>query len=273
VRVDFLESVLNALVSEGALRRSDAVVAVCAGTTERDLFLRLGFRDVLITNVDDRMSDGGTFAPFEWSRQDAQDLDLGDGSFDFAFVADGLHHCSSPHRALLEMYRVARKGIVVVEARDSVLMRTANRLGLSPAYEVEAVVGNEFRWGGVDNRPIPNYVYRWTESEFKKTIRSFDPIGEHRFRFFYALNLPYYLAEMRKSSVKLQVTRAAEPVLRAFTRVFRKQCNALAMVALKPRVPDDLWPWLAVERGQVVFNRAYARQRFKEPGAAPGEPR
>jgi SAM-dependent methyltransferase len=264
VRTGFVQSVLEKLLAEGVLLRSDAVVAVCAGQAERDVFTRLGFSDVTITNLDERL-DAPEVAPFRWSRENAERLSFEDGSFDFSFVADGLHHCPSPHRALLEMYRVARKGIVAIESRDSLLMRTAVRLGLTPEYEVEAVVDNDFKWGGLNNSHIPNYIYRWTEADFRKTIKSFDPKGEHRFRFFYGLNLPYEQARMKKSPVKLAVVVATDRLLRGLTRVFEKQRNTLAMVALKPEVPHDLWPWLKKANGEIVFDREYAIRQFRGP--------
>ena len=261
MRMEFADTVIHELLSDGTLATSDSVVAVCAGVRDGDVLERCGFRNVLITNIDEGDAD---HERFEWSYQDAQQLDLGDNSFDLAFVADGLHHCSSPHRALLEMYRVARKGVIVIESRDSVLMRAANRLGLSPTYEVEAVVGSDFSSGGVDNSDVPNYIYRWTEADFKKTLCAFDPRGRHTFRFFYGLNLPYELAGWKQSSVKLKVIKATDPLLRGLTRVFKKQCNTMAMVALKPRVPQDLWPWLKLEDDGIAFAREYAGQHFKE---------
>jgi len=260
MRVDFADTVINELANDEVLTPHDSIVAVCAGVRDSDLFERCGFRNVLITNL----NEGDADERFEWSYQDAQQLSLKDDSFDFAFVADGLHHCASPHRALLEMYRVARKGVIVIESRDSLLMRAANRFGLSPRYEVEAVVGSDFSSGGVDNSEVPNYIYRWTEADFKKALSSFDPRGRHTFRFFYGLNLPYELAGWKKSSVKLKVIKAADPLLRGLTRVVKKQCNTMAMVALKPRIPHDLWPWLRVEDGRVAFAREYAGQHFKE---------
>lgn len=265
MRTEFVESVVVELLEEGVLATSDSVIAVCAGSRERDLFAQLGFTNVLITNLDDRITDEGAFAPFSWSLQDAQNLNVPDASFDFAFVADGLHHCSSPHKALLEMHRVSRKGLVVVESRDN-LMRVATSVGLTPAYELEAVVGNDFKWGGVDNTAIPtNYIYRWTESEFKKTISSFDPSGKHVFRFFYGLNLPFEQAKIKKTNAKLYAVRLTEPLVKAFTGIFKKQRNTLAMVALKPRLPQDLWPWLAIGREGVELDRTYAGAHFKTP--------
>ena len=263
MRVPFVESVLETLVADRTISLSDSVVCVCAGERDAGVFAKVGFRDVTITNIDDSGTDD-RYAPYAWSYQDAQSLTFDDRSFDLAFVADGLHHCSSPHLALLEMYRVARKGIIVVDSRDSFLMRTAVRFGLTPDYEVEAVIGSEFKQGGVNNTAIPNFIYRWTESEFKKAVKSFDPLGKQEFRFLYGLNLPYELAGWKRSSMKLNVIRIADPFLRAFTRVFKKQCNTLAMVALRPVVPRDLWPWLSLQDDEVVLSAEYARDHFKE---------
>jgi SAM-dependent methyltransferase len=260
MRQPFVESVLKTLIADGVLSRSDSLLAICAGPAERDVFVRLGLTNAVISNVDERMSED-QFAPIRWSHQDATNLSFDDDSFDFALVADGLHHTSAPHRGVLEMYRVARRGIIVIESRHNLFVQLAKRLGLSAEYEVAAVIGNDFRNGGLNNTEIPNYVYRWTETEFAKTIRSFNPVGDHTFRFFYALNLPYGGAET--SNLKLRVLRLTEPVLNALTRIFKKQSNSFAMVALKPRIPEDLWPWLTLENGRVRFNRTYAERRFK----------
>jgi len=271
MRTTFVSSVLESLLADSVLDRSESVLAVCAGAAERDVFIRLGLTNAIITNLDDEMVQND-FAPLKWSRQDATNLAFEDASFDLAFVADGLHHTPAPHRALVEMYRVARRGVIVIESRDNLVMRLANWLGLSPEYEIEAVVGNDFRKGGLNNTEIPNYIYRWTEEEFIKTIRSFDPLGRHTFRFFYGLNLPYGQAEMKESDIKLRILQMTDPILHAFTRIFKKQCNSLGMVALKPHLPDDLWPWLRLEEGQARFNPAYARGRFKiRPTPSAGE--
>jgi SAM-dependent methyltransferase len=262
MRFSLAQSVVSELLADGTISRSDSVIAVCAGEREYELFSGHDFEHVVISNIYEQDQTDWS-SSFSWSCQDAQSLTYDDGTFDFAFVADGLHHCSSPHRAMLEMYRVARKGIIVIESRRSLLMHVANRLGLSPEYEVEAVVGSELERGGVDNTAIPNYIYRWTEGELMRAIRSYDPRGRHRFRFFYELNLPYEFADWKKSKLKLKVVRVVDPVVRGVTRVFKKQCNTMAMVVVKPAIPRDLWPWLRVEGEDVVFNPSYADRHFE----------
>jgi SAM-dependent methyltransferase len=262
MRFSLAQSVLSELLADGTISRSDSVLAVCAGEREHELFSNYDFDHVVISNIGEQQQLGWSPA-CSWSYQDAQSLSYEDSSFDFTFVADGLHHCQSPHRAMLEMYRVARKGIIVIESRRSLLMQVANRLGLSPEYEVEAVVGSELTSGGVNNTAIPNYIYRWTEGELKRTIRSYDPRGRHHFRFFYELNLPYELADWKKTKFRLNAVRIVDPLVQALTRVFKKQCNTLAMVVLKPVIPRDLWPWLRLDGGEVVFNPAYADRHFE----------
>lgn len=261
MRFHFARSVLEQLLKEGVLQREVSMLAVCAGEAEKELFSSLGFTNVTLSGLYEG-GDAGALEPFAWSVQDAQNLTFDDESFDFCFVSDGIHHCASPHRAILEMYRVSREGILVFDSRDSVLMRLANALNLSPVYELEAVVFNDFERGGVDNTHVPNHIYRLTEREFKKTIRSYHPIGKHRFRFFYGLNLPYEQADLRKTNWKRIAIRLAEPFVKLGTRLFKRQCNSFAMIALKPRLPDDLWPWLELEEGTITFKRDYARKKF-----------
>ncbi len=262
MRFSFVQSVMLKLLKLNIISGADSVLAVCAGPEEKNLFSTLGFADVTISNLDQRVT-ATEFSPYKWSYEDAQNLSFSDDQFDFAFVSDGLHHCSSPHRALLEMYRVARKGIIMFEGRDSLLMRLANQIKLVPEYELEAVVANDYRFGGINNSQIPNYIYRWTERELKKTIHANNPIGNHVFRFFYGLSLPYETSSMKKSSFKLNIVRMAAPLMSVLSHIFPKQNNLFAMFVMKPQAAEDILPWLMMRDGEVVFNRHYADAIFK----------
>ncbi|HUZ82269.1 MAG TPA: methyltransferase domain-containing protein, partial [Gaiellaceae bacterium] len=139
-RLGFYERALRSLLDDGLIERDWRVLVVAGGDVDRDAFTANGFSDVTITNL--------TPGPGE-ERQDAEDLTYEDDSFDFAVISAGLHHCASPHRALLELYRVARHGLLALEARDSMLMRLAQRAGVVDEFELTAVAANEFRSGGV----------------------------------------------------------------------------------------------------------------------------
>ena len=57
-----------------------------------------------------------------------------------------------------------RKAAIVLEARESLLMRLAVRLGFTNDFELEAVTSHGLESGGMRNGPIPNLNYRWTEA-------------------------------------------------------------------------------------------------------------
>ena len=244
-RHGFYRRVLEALLADGVLAKDMSALATCAGGVDCAALDDAGFVDVTLTNID-ADGDAGAFAPFRWERQDAESLTYEDGSFDVAIVAAGLHHCRSPHRALLELYRVARVAVIAIESRDSALMRVAVRLGAVDEYELGAVAAHGLRAGGVANTAVPNYVYRWTEREVEKTIASYAPHARHRFRYFREFELPDVLVEQARGPRAL-LLRVAAPVVRVVTRLLPSQANLFAFVVEKPQLPGDLQPWMASE--------------------------
>src|SRR5262249_38325060 len=158
------------------------ILVACGGATDQDVFIKSGFANVVISNLDTRMN-GDEFSPFTWSFQDVERLSFEDNSFDFAVVHSGLHHCYSPHRCFLELYRVARKGVLLFEPYDTLFSRIGARLNFGQTYELAAVFSNNFQFGGVNNTAIPNYIYRMSESEIEKVVTCFAPYGKHRFQF------------------------------------------------------------------------------------------
>lgn len=260
---DFYTDTLQRLLKRGVLRTEMRILVLCGGRLDRETLERCGFNDVLISNLDTRML-GNEFAPFRWSFQDAEHLTFADNEFDFCIVHSGLHHCYSPHRALLEMYRVARVGLLVFEPRDGMLVRLGVRMNVGQEYEVAAVFGNDMAFGGVRNSECPNYVYRWSPNEVRKTIKSFAPIGRHEFDFFYALRVPWSRLRLLRNRAYLAGVIAVLPVLKALALVLPAMCNNFGFLVLKPRVPDDLFPWLEVENGRVTLNREWVAARYKK---------
>jgi ubiquinone/menaquinone biosynthesis C-methylase UbiE len=138
--------VLAKLLHSGRIKTNDRILVVCGGSLDREKLLAAGFSDVTISNLDTQQQ--GNLTPYQWSLQDAENLSFPDDAFDFAIVHMGLHHCFSPHRALLEMLRVSRRGALVFENRDSFLLNVAKTLGYTVDYELEAVTANQFVAGG-----------------------------------------------------------------------------------------------------------------------------
>jgi SAM-dependent methyltransferase len=256
-RLDFYAKTVDRLLRN----RAASILVVAGDRADRDVFHQLGFTNVLISNLDARLK-GDEFAPYRFSFQDARRLTFADREFDYAVVHDGLHHCSSPHAALLEMYRVARLGVVAIEARDSLVMRLALRLGLTEAYGHAAVLYNACQFGGVNNTDIPNYVYRWSESEIEKTINAYAPHARHEFRYFYGSALPL-MAQLGTGGLKRGVVGALFALYRAFAWVAPRQQNLFAFYIGKPVLPAALHPWLELSDGRIAFNRGWATRVYK----------
>ena len=247
---DFYTDTVRKLLSRGELTLGDSVLVTCGGTVDRDALLSLGFKNATITNVDRQFSPD-VFAPYSWDSQNAETLTYADSSFDFVVSHSGLHHCRSPHRALLEMYRVARKGILVFEPRDGLLLRIGVKLGFGQDYELAAVRCNEARCGGVTNSVIPNYVYRWTKREVEKAVQSYAPETKHRFGYFYALRIPKgALSLKRKFYLRIASILG---LFAGLAEVFPFIANNIAFFVAKAQLPRDLQPWLRLRNNSIEF--------------------
>ena len=250
-------------VDKWVKHRDARILVVAGGENDKEVFTELGFDNVTISNLDERMK-GNEFQPFEWSYQDAENLSFEDNSFDFVVVHAGLHHCYSPHRALLEMYRVAKLGIIIFESRDSFVMKIITFLGLTQVYEHAAVYYNNCKYGGVQNTDIPNFVYRWTEREIQKTINSYAPFAPHRFHFCYGSDIPRALKLRKKQIFKMLFVYLLKPLYSLFSRICPKQQNLFACYIEKPNLQKDHFEWLKYKEGEFSFNREWAENYYKK---------
>jgi len=239
-----------------------SILVVGGGVTDKNVLLQVGYKNVVISNLDTRLR-GDEFAPYQWSFQKAEQLNYQDGEFDFVIVHAALHHCESPHRALLEMYRVSKIGIVAFESRDSLLMKLLESLGLTQSYEHVAVYYNDGKFGGVNNTEIPNYIYRWTEREIEKTINSYAPYAQHRFYYEYGQDVPFQVTVEKEASLKSLFIYTVKPVYKIFSLLFPKQQNLFAFYVNKPLIPNDLYPWINMNHGEFKFNYEWAKEIYK----------
>ncbi len=247
---------LSEFLRKGWISMSDSVLVVCGWEFDQKVLASLEFENYLITSMAEIES-----APFpNFQSADAENLHFKNESFDHVIVHAGLHHCYSPHRALSEMYRVARKTVIVFENQDSIVMKIALKFKLTLSYELEAVVANKYQFGGVANLPIPNYVYRWTKREVEKTIRSLDPYREPLIyfdrRFFYWFeHLDGMLSNhpikklLGKTLLKFLI-RCAIIVLNAF---MQSQGNIFTFMVRKHDA--KIQPWLENKDGSIIMIR------------------
>jgi ubiquinone/menaquinone biosynthesis C-methylase UbiE len=243
----------------------ETVLVLCGGTYDLQHLVAAGVKRAVISNVD---FHGGVtdYAPYEWSHQDAESLTVGDQSFDWCIVHAGLHHCASPHRAFCEMLRVARKGVIVMEARDSLLMRVAARFGMADEYELQPAALTNGQIGGYRNTNLPNYIYRWTEREVDKTVRSYHPEKAPKIEYFYQYRMPTGSMSMTRSVVKRLIASCAVPVLKVFEILLPKQGNSFGFLVRKD---GALQPWLQKTDSKITvdmgyLNKIYAPEKYQK---------
>jgi len=249
------------------IKNQNASVLVCGGgALDKKVLESLGFLDVTISNLDTRMT-GNEYAPFKWKYENAESLSFHDESFDYVIIHAAIHHVSSPHKVLTEMYRVARKGTLSIESRDSIIMRFLEKYGFSPVYEHAAVYHNDCQYGGVNNTDIPNYIYRWTEREIEKTIQTFAPFFWHKFHYRYGTAFPSTPELENKAKIKTLFLKFMRPFFWLFTKGFPKQQNLFAFYIEKSTDPNSLFPWLTFDDAEqkIKFNKKWGDEKYKTP--------
>ena len=260
-RGSFYRKVVGQLIPS----KLDTVLICGAGNLDKETFEGLGFKNVTISNLDSR-AKSEEFAPFKWSFQDAESLSFDDGSFDYVVIHAAIHHASVPHKVLTEMYRVARKGVLAFESRDSLLMRLLEKLQLTQVYEHAAVYYNDCKFGGRNNSQIPNFVYRWTEREVEKTIQTYAPFCKHHIQYEYGSAFPCTPELEANGGLKALFLRLMQPFYWVFSKLFRKQQNLFAFFIEKPELPAGLFPWLSYDSlsKEIGFNVEWGKNKYEK---------
>ena len=190
--------------------KNSYILVLGAGSLDQEVFKDLGYKNVTFSNASN--SDEKNLNFYE----NIHNIKLKDNSYEYCVAHACIHHSSKPHLAILELFRVCSKGSLIIEANDSFISRMACKLELSEEYELSAVKKN-ITTGGVDNTNIPNYVYRWTEREIIKLMKSFRPDLKHKIFFDYG------------SHIKFTQLKIIKIFFDIFFLIFPKQKNLLAI--------------------------------------------
>ena len=258
-REKFYYSVITKIIKD----KNATVLICCGGELDKNTFKLAGFNNVTISNLDDRIV-GSEFLPYNYKYEDIISLSFNNDSFDYTVVHDGIHHTSLPHKSITEMYRVAKKGVVCIESRDSLLIRIFSKFGLIQEYEHSAVYYNDCQYGGVNNTEIPNYVYRWTERDVEKTINSFAPHAKNNFNYEYGSAYPQITEKENNNRFKLLFLKLIQPLYWVLIKIFRKQQNLFAFYIEKPVITDSLHPWLEIDEKQnIIFNKNWGNHKYR----------
>ena len=205
--------------------RNSKILVLGAGKLDKKIFEELKYKNFYLSNIESSTENDLNFF------NNLHDLKLENESYDYCVAHACIHHSSKPHNAILELYRVSSKGVLIIEANDSIISRLACKLGFSEEYEISAVKKN-ITYGGVDNSNIPNYVYRWTEREIIKLIKSFDPKIKHQIKFDYGYHIKFTQIFMIKFLLKI------------FFSIFPKQKNLMSIFINKNKDIIEYNEWI-----------------------------
>ncbi len=248
------------LIRRAGITDSDHVLAVCAGEFDRAILESAGVKNATISNLTPHPPEQDTCSPYRWQSLDAELIALDALSVDWVCVHAGLHHCASPHKALCEMLRVARKGVLVVEARDSFLMRLGVRLGIAVDFELEPAALSNGYSGGYRNTGLPNYIYRWTEREVEKTVYSFDPSEEFTLSYDYGYRIPDGRIEMTRSWVKRVAMRLGFFAVAILKHLMPRQGNQFGFICKRT---GKLRPWVRMSETGPTADMEYISLHLK----------
>lgn len=262
----YLEVLLKEL-KVGTLQLKDRILVVCGGNLDRVTLLEAGFSNVVISNLAPH-NDHEEYSPFVWQYQNAEQLESDDESFDVAIVHSGLHHCYNPNQGLAELCRVSKKMVIMFEPYDTWITRLGAVLGYGQQYEDTAVHENNGLRGGVANTEIPNYVYRYSDSEVRKFARAFMPYGESPIRIYRALRINVGRFKKLKNPLYRISFKLAYPILRGLSVIIPCFNNNCSFAIQKPSA-KDYHPWITEIQGVPRVNREYLENKY---GAFPESP-
>ena len=197
-------------VENHIINKDSSILVLGAGNLDKEIFETLNFTNVKLSNINNNDNIE------KLDLYNLHDLKIEDEKYDYCVAHACIHHSSKPHNAILEMYRVSKKGVLIIESTDSYLSRIACYLKFSEEFEVSAIKKN-INFGGVDNTKIPNFVFRWTEREIYKLFSSYKPEIKHSIVFDYGHQLKFTKSFFIKSIFKF------------FFFLFKKQQNLFSI--------------------------------------------
>lgn len=209
------------------LKKNKTILVLGASYAEAALFHKLKFKKVTLSNINlDQLKNTNIFN-FKRKKLDFKFLEnVKKNSYDFVIVHASIHHTSKPHNALLDMYRIAKDGVLIIESNDSYIMKLAVKLKFSEEFEKSALNKNFFV-GGVDGTNTPNYVYRWTEREIRKLFFSYEPDKEINIKFDYQNNI--YNENLSNNPLKKVIVVLSYIFLKLLFIIFPKQQNLMSI--------------------------------------------
>ena len=136
--------------------------------TDASYIQKAGAKSVHCTDISDKLlkeaASKGIIS--EFSAQNAESLTFENESFDYVYCKESFHHFPRPYLALYEMFRVARKAIIITEPRDA-------NVDVTLFSMLKRFIKKSILKRNSDSHmyePVGNYLYSISEREIEKFL-------------------------------------------------------------------------------------------------------
>ena len=96
----------------------------------------------------------------KYSKQNAENLKFKSSSFDYVFCKESFHYFSKPYLALYEMFRVSKKGVILIKPSDEIIEKGFFNF----IYRIIRFFMNQTN-SGDGFEEVGNYVYKISKRE------------------------------------------------------------------------------------------------------------
>ena len=214
------------------INKIDSFLLISGSVHEIQILRDLGYKNFSITYHNEEEIKNLQKFGFEINKNlfqaDVRNLGFKNQTFEYIVTNATLHHVDLPHKAITEMYRVAKKGVLIIESNDSLMMKIACKFKFAEEFEVSSI-NLKNNSGGLLDTAVPNYVYRWTEREVIKTLKSYDPSNITYIKFGYDNDL----TNLKSSKFHVKILMIFAKII---FFIFKKQQNCLSIFIDKTKV-------------------------------------
>ena len=125
-----------------------------------------------------------------FSKQNAEELDFQEKSFDYVLIKETLHHLPRPWLAIYEAFRVCKKGVLIIEPNDT--FPYGNLLAiLFTKFKnlIKKILKKEIHLDEYNFETVGNFIYTINKRELEKLLLgmhkteiAFNNINDHYFK-------------------------------------------------------------------------------------------
>ena len=210
------------------MSKSSKILVIGASLKEVKIFYENNFENVTFGFYDEDELNVIEFTEFEkkfnFLKIDCRKINFCSNFFDFTFTHATIHHIDLPHLAITELFRVAKVGTLIIEGNDSFIMKLACKFNFSENFELSAIHDEK---GGLLNSNVPNYIYRWTETEIKKLLNSYKPQIISKIDFQYSFD--FFNSALEKNKLRKFIKYMLVIFLYPTLWLFKKQGNIISI--------------------------------------------